>query len=158
MIECAYCKKLTTNQKFCSSSCAASVNNKLRPKRRLLPHYCTGCNTAIPRQSHHTRRRWCPACHEANATTSKTKAWFKNKYAFQYAAQIRNSARRILRKAELAGSCSVCGYTKHTEVCHKKPINKFPDNTLISKINDLQNLVGLCPNCHWEFDHGLTKL
>jgi hypothetical protein len=25
-------------------------------------------------------------------------------------------------------------------------------------VNSLDNLVGLCPNCHWEFDHGLLQL
>jgi predicted HNH restriction endonuclease len=25
-------------------------------------------------------------------------------------------------------------------------------------VNALDNLVGLCPNCHWEFDHGLLQL
>jgi hypothetical protein len=24
-------------------------------------------------------------------------------------------------------------------------------------VNSLDNLVGLCPNCHWEFDHGLLQ-
>jgi hypothetical protein len=25
-------------------------------------------------------------------------------------------------------------------------------------VNSLDNLVGLCPNHHWEFDHGLLQL
>jgi predicted restriction endonuclease len=25
-------------------------------------------------------------------------------------------------------------------------------------VNSLDNLVGLCPNHHWEFDHGLPQL
>jgi predicted restriction endonuclease len=25
-------------------------------------------------------------------------------------------------------------------------------------VNSLDNLLGLCPNCHWEFDHGLLRL
>ena len=46
-----------------------------------------------------------------------------------------------------------CGYAKHVEVAHRKDVSSFPDSALISEINDLTNLVGLCPLHHWEFDH-----
>jgi hypothetical protein len=44
--------------------------------------------------------------------------------------------------------CIVCEYDKHIEVCHKKPINSFDNNALISEINDINNLEALCPNHH----------
>jgi hypothetical protein len=25
-------------------------------------------------------------------------------------------------------------------------------------VNSLENLIALCPNCHWELDHGLHSL
>lgn len=43
--------------------------------------------------------------------------------------------------------------SKHIEVCHIRPIADYPPDTLLSVINDTSNLIGLCPNCHWEFDH-----
>ena len=49
--------------------------------------------------------------------------------------------------------CEKCGYDKHFEICHKKAISSFPDDALISVVNDLNNLVSLCPNCHWELDN-----
>ena len=49
--------------------------------------------------------------------------------------------------------CELCCYDKHVEVCHIKPIGSFDGNTKISKINSYNNLILLCPNCHWEFDH-----
>ena len=49
-------------------------------------------------------------------------------------------------------SCQFCGYDKHVEVCHIKPIHSFPEETLISEVNDASNILILCPNCHWEFD------
>jgi predicted restriction endonuclease len=54
--------------------------------------------------------------------------------------------------------CKVCNYEKHIEVCHIKPVSDFNDNTLITDINDLNNLVALCPNHHWEFDAGIIKI
>lgn len=49
-------------------------------------------------------------------------------------------------------------YTNYCEVCHIKPVNGFSDESLVSEINDINNLVALCPNHHWEFDHGLLQL
>ena len=51
-----------------------------------------------------------------------------------------------------------CGYDKHVEVCHIKPISSFSLDTLISMINVESNLRLLCPNHHWEYDHGLLEL
>ena len=49
--------------------------------------------------------------------------------------------------------CMKCGYDKHVEVCHIKPIRQFSEDTLLSVINDKTNLLLLCPNCHWEYDN-----
>ncbi|MFZ8310550.1 HNH endonuclease [Staphylococcus aureus] len=52
----------------------------------------------------------------------------------------------------------MCGYAKHYEVCHIKAINQFDSNTRLSEVNDINNLVALCRNCHWELDHGLISI
>lgn len=54
-------------------------------------------------------------------------------------------------------NCEHCGYNKHVEVCHIRPISDFPDDALISEVNDRSNIKILCPNCHWEFDHRNKK-
>jgi len=54
--------------------------------------------------------------------------------------------------------CQKCSYDKHIEICHIKPISTFPLETMLSEINDLKNLIGLCPNCHWEHDFGQKKV
>ena len=51
--------------------------------------------------------------------------------------------------------CNVCGYNKHVEVAHLKPIHSFPKETLLETVNNISNLLYLCPNCHWEHDNGL---
>ena len=30
--------------------------------------------------------------------------------------------------------------------------------TTIEEINNINNLIGLCPNHHWEYDNGLLEL
>jgi 5-methylcytosine-specific restriction endonuclease McrA len=46
-----------------------------------------------------------------------------------------------------------CGYNKHAEIAHIIPVSHFPSEATIAQINALDNLVALCPNCHWEFDN-----
>lgn len=65
---------------------------------------------------------------------------------------VRNHAHRIAKLAGLLPQCVECGYTKHVELCHKKPIHAFPLTATLSEINAIDNLVFLCPNHHWELD------
>ena len=55
-------------------------------------------------------------------------------------------------------SCSICGYDKHSEIAHIKPVSSFDDNALIKDINNPDNLIALCPNHHWEYDNGLLEI
>ena len=54
--------------------------------------------------------------------------------------------------------CAICGYDKHIEVAHIKAVSEFDDNATIGEINAITNLIGLCPNHHWEYDNGLLNL
>jgi hypothetical protein len=63
------------------------------------------------------------------------------------------SRARVSEKFCNSSCCERCGYTKHIECCHIKPISSFSIDTMISEINKPENLIILCPNCHWEFDH-----
>lgn len=54
--------------------------------------------------------------------------------------------------------CAICGYSNHVEVAHIKAVSEFEDTATVREINSMDNLIGLCPNHHWEYDHGiLTK-
>lgn len=83
------------------------------------------------------------------------KTYNKHKYA-KY-AYIRWYARK---QADDLGwtKCCNCGYDKHIEVAHIKPISSFPPETLIKDINSPNNLLPLCPNCHYEYDNNLLKI
>lgn len=66
-------------------------------------------------------------------------------------------ARNIYAKSNRPKYCVICGY-EHYEVAHIKAVSDFPDDALISEINAIENLIGLCPNHHYEYDNGiLTK-
>lgn len=74
----------------------------------------------------------------------------------------RSSIQKIARKTYFENTkepkCAICGYSKHVEVAHIKAVSEFDDNTTIKEINSLSNLIGLCPNHHWEYDNGMLKL
>lgn len=71
-------------------------------------------------------------------------------------AKIRYHAREMYSKELI--KCEICGYDKHVEICHIKAIKNFNENCTIKEINDRNNIIGLCPNCHWEFDNGILKI
>lgn len=69
-------------------------------------------------------------------------------------SEIQKNARSVYKKSNKPNYCVVCGYDKTYEVAHVKAVSDFDDDTLVSEINDINNLIALCPNHHWEFDHG----
>ena len=81
----------------------------------------------------------------------------REKRQYQIHSRIRELARKKALKETRFCKCAECGYDKHIEVCHIKAISDFSDDASIENVNDLSNLVGLCPNHHWEFDNGLLE-
>jgi hypothetical protein len=73
-------------------------------------------------------------------------------------SRITGHSRRVYQASEKPMKCFVCDFPHGIQICHKKPISEFSDDTLISEVNDIKNLVALCPNHHWMLDHGLLKL
>jgi predicted restriction endonuclease len=73
-----------------------------------------------------------------------------------YTTKIRMQSRYRMKNAKQF--CAVCGYANHVHVAHIKPVASFPLETPVTEVNGLDNLVLLCPNHHWEFDHGLLNL
>lgn len=145
MNRCAYCKKLTENPKFCSRSCSTTVANTAKPKRIAESHYCLKCQIELP-----NKRSYCDDCLIPEDVTLSEAIYTKHHRSSAFAL-VRTRARSLTRKWPKI--CKYCGYSKHVEVCHIKPISEYPLNTMISAINNPCNLILLCPNCHWEFDH-----
>jgi len=128
-------------KKFCNRTCAGTFNNKDRKKvkkDKVLKE------PKIP-------FKWL---------INKTKIEiFTNHKNWQSArTSIRRHAKFIYDSEVREKICKNCGYNKHIEICHIKSVSSFQDDIKISEINRRENLIALCPNCHWEFDNGILKL
>ncbi len=150
LMGCTACGGPTSNPKFCSRSCAARFNNRAFPKRARKDFFCGNCGAPA-----RYRRKFCDACSPKNgADWSKRTLSFARRF-LDYHARIRQLARKTYYGSGRPLRCVNCGYSKHLEICHKKPIQDFPEDAPIAVVNAIDNLVALCPNCHWEFDNGL---
>lgn len=144
-------------QRFCSRSCAAKVNNS-KAKKRKKTKRCKNCNELIC-----AGYTYCKACigkglHLKSGVFLKDRTIEEVIYhtgSNRYGV-IRNHARTIT--ASRPQVCYHCQYDKHVEVCHIKDIAEFPTDTKLAIVNHPDNLVLLCPNCHWEFDNELLKI
>lgn len=148
------CGKETTNPKYCCRKCATVVNNTLFPKRSKQTHICKHCGKEV-----YGRKTVCDLCNtQVVDWTTVTYLQMSGKRSYQKNSRIRDIARRDYCRSDKPQVCAVCGYTKHFHICHIKPINSFPDDTPVSVINNIDNLIALCPNHHWELDNGLFSL
>lgn len=159
------------HKQFCSRSCAAKINNHIHPKRKPEQDTwsCVTCGETFHRTECASGRRstrcYCNPCLAKVRASRKgveillvrTKGeLFENRKNWQSArTTIAKHARQVLLASKRSPSCEApdCGYSNHVDICHRRSVASFPDETLIQDINDLSNLLFLCPNHHWEFDH-----
>jgi hypothetical protein len=184
---CLACGRKSTNPKFCSKSCANTFNNKKIAKELLKqylenPNYCLYCNKAIlpkkdKRLCETKYKKFCDnSCAtkynnyirygEPKAKIRKEKKFKVNesiiigslyrKNASKYVL-VREKARAKMDFYKIEKKCVICGYNTHVEVHHKRFLNTYPDDTLLSVVNDLENLMYLCPTHHWEADHNILN-
>jgi hypothetical protein len=71
---------------------------------------------------------------------------------------ITKHARKVYDESGRPRVCFFCGYSRFTEVAHRKAVKDFSMEDLISEINHINNLVALCPNHHKEADNGFLDL
>lgn len=144
-------------KKFCNQSCSATYNNKNKLKKA---YYCQKCGSLLGYgyEEFH-RRKYCEKCNPNNIDwTKRTYGEVKQLRQYQVNSRIRELARNKFIKEHPNAICAICGYSKHIEVHHIKGISTFPDEALISEINNDNNLIALCPNCHWEVENGWLNL
>ena len=67
-------------------------------------------------------------------------------------------ARKVYLESGRPLKCCICGYEATVDIAHIKAVAAFDDNALIKEINNIENLIALCPNHHWEYDNGLLKI
>jgi len=149
---CDCCGNLTKNPRFCSRSCSTKVTNK-ESQKRFMTKQCQLCFKNIP-----SSKKFCAEHTPKIFHLDKTLNDFKIKAKYQLFAHIRNLARKIYRTSQKPRECFVCKYNKHIEICHIKPISSYDPNTKLSIVNDINNLIALCPNHHWELDNGIISI
>lgn len=137
-------------KKFCNHSCAAIYNGKRRVRIKVVKNNCLICGIPIRVNS-----VYCRNCYNANGLLIETKGSLKNRLSpTSYGSIFVSHAKSIFTKSGKPNKCIVCGYDKHIDICHVKSIASFDDCATVGKINNIGNLVGLCPNHHWEYDKG----
>lgn len=101
-----------------------------------------------------------PSIEVVNPILNRTKGeLFKSRKNWQSArSAIRKHAQQIFKENNPNPKCAVCGYQNHVEVAHIKAVSDFDNNATIREINSIDNLIGLCPNHHWEYDNGILKI
>lgn len=152
----------TKRKTFCNACCAAKFNNSSQPKRkRNLSKICLVCGKPVYDKKCSTCSRRCSGrLQKASTFKSLTKEQlFSKRGGWQSArSSIQRDARQTYEYSGREKKCSVCPYSNHVEIAHIKSVSSFSDESLIGEINDLNNLIPLCPNHHWEFDAGILKL
>ena len=142
-----YHKRKDKGYEYLKSYCKACANER----SKIIQYDQCSCGKQKTKRS-----EYCQSC--ANTNQQKYEKLedilhYREKYGQSAVFNvIRNRARYVMKHIT---QCQICGYDKHVEVCHIKPISKFDNSTPISVINHPTNLYVLCPNCHWELDHNL---
>lgn len=144
--------------KFCSRSCAAKLNNKNSPKRKSKPKQCKNCSTVFESTASLFCNKKCKKI--KRVVGDRTKGFqFENSKNWQTArTMIRKDACLNFEESLKEKKCNICGYDKHVEIAHIKAVSEFSNDTLISVINHIDNLIALCPNHHWEYDNKLISV
>lgn len=156
MKNCDHCGKETNNPRFCSRTCSAKVTNVESPKRATTK-ICSKCTQKVKSHRHtlcsehfeiwKERFRQESTIGEYRSTDS-----VKGKHPSWVHSHIRGFARSWLKHLTKQ-PCAFCGYDKHVELAHIKPVSEFSDDAKIGQVNAESNVIQLCRNCHWEFDH-----
>lgn len=143
-------------KKFCDHSCAASYNNSHRQKKE---YFCTRCGKSIGFGYDNYHNKLCNECN-TNIIDWDTVTYgeVKSKRLYQANSRIRDLSRAKYLYYFPNPCCKFCGYDKHVEIHHIKKISDFSDDTPINVINDLNNLIAVCPNHHWEIENGYISI
>jgi len=144
---------------FCSLNCNAVYNNTGRIKKGPVKRMCSQCNKIfiVTRNDagYFSKNKRCPICMNSSVIPTRTKKqMFEISSSWQSArTTIRGHASKIYAQSNKPKCCIVCGYFKHYEISHLKSVSDFSDDSLIAEINDINNLIALCPTHHWEYDN-----
>lgn len=156
--KCWNSKKITTKTKKvcqCGKPCKGESCRKCWLSSNSKLKICVDCGEEC-------RSKRCWKCHVQHLRLSVENDTIADVINYKHHpssahALIRTRARAISKRLGWSSCCN-CGYDTHIEIAHRRAITDFSEDTLVSVVNTEDNLAPLCPNCHWEFDHGLLEL
>ena len=140
MNKCKHCGIETTNEKFCSRSCAASVNNVgvVRNGRKHEPYECIVCGTVKYARADHNGKYCSQPCQMKHQHDERIRKW-------KAGGEISKGPLKKYLVDTWGHFCYVCGIgdwngkTIVLELEHKN--GKSWDNSE-------ENIALICPNCH----------
>jgi hypothetical protein len=178
MSECLNCGK-TIKNKYCNVSCQNSYTGKSNEveyyKNPILCKYCGKIIVFSKRKNLFCDHK-CSASHNnigiaRNKTVkipkirrtlikdnSKEEIFILSKNWQSARSTIRKEAVRIYKESDKECKCAICGYDTHIEIAHRKAVSDFESSAMLIEINHIDNLIALCPNHHWEYDHGVITI
>ena len=150
MPACLNCTTQTDNPKFCSRSCAGIFNGKRTDLNRRKPEgSCRECGQSI-----RTKFTYCPDCWTGRRDPTQLVIVAGNSNSSKN-PYTRNHARKLYIASGRPLFCILCRYSTHVDICHIKDVRSYPIGTPYSVVNSQKNLLPLCKNHHWEFDHDI---
>lgn len=150
-------KRSKTGNHYCSTSCAASFNNRSFPKRRNNKK-CSDCNATM-----RARKKRCDIC-LSNRKHAREQAQKIHNKRSTYAQRTKNKIACVKYKG---GKCSICGYNKCLKALNFHHIIPSTKSFGISERltyswgtlkQELDKCALLCANCHAEVHAGITKI
>ena len=161
---CLFCSKviepkiteklsITKRKRYCDVKCSSASRKR---ECKCVP--CIYCGKPLKRHLKKFCTKSC-ASRSRGILQSITKGdLFSKRSGYQSArSAIQRDARTVYLWSKRKLECLICGYSKHVDIAHIKPVSDFDDACTVAEINAMDNLVSLCPNHHWEFDHGFLK-
>lgn len=162
--QCALCGQETSNQKYCSRRCAASVNNKGRQRNPSKSRICTRCGTKFFFHGK-VRSRLCESCRGHKKITKKVTRHcsicgsslkrgqitctrqclivrLKNNLVQNMDKRRSLVIRSLLNELRCDIGCSRCGWNEASLDFH------HIHGRRVENPHGYWNLTLLCPNCH----------
>lgn len=131
-------------KKFCSSSCAAKINNIGVLRNKKKKRQCLSCGSDLKRY----QKKYCSDfCRKKHQYASYIDSWKKGEESglageFSVSAHIK----RYLRE-KFNNKCQICGWSEVNPFTNKIPLEiHHIDGNYMNNSED--NLQLLCPNCH----------
>lgn len=155
-----------TKNNYCSRECFGIAKKHAPRKERT----CVDCNIKFySKKSNKCSKRFCDNCRKKYENiTEYLKSYSIKEYLDHlncwqnkdpsYKSSGIGVLNRKWNKDLLDYACQNCNYELHIELCHITGIANFDDSATLGIVNSPNNILVLCRNCHWEFDHNLLDI